>query len=257
MTARPVRRRESRLSATRRSRRTASYGAREVLSRLRSMVSPRNVEGMARFGIRPKTTVLGISVWDLRRLKWDLGTDHRLARQLWASGIHEARILASFVEEPAQVTAAQLDRWVRDFDSWDIVDQVSALIAATPHAGAKIRAWAGRKEEFVKRAAFALIAELAWWDKTMTDREFERFYPLITRAATDERNFVKKAVNWALRNIGKRNRRLNRSATVLARNLARSESRSARWIGTDALRELTSLKVKERLRRRKAVTGNR
>jgi len=221
--------------------------AREVLVRLRAMASRRNAEGMARFGIRPATTTLGISIWDLRKLKREIGTDHRLARQLWASEIHEARILASFVEDPARVTEPQMDRWVRSFDSWDIVDQVSALFAATPYARAKIREWSTRDEEFVKRAAFALIAELAWFDKTMTDRQFEAFFPLITRASTDERNFVRKAVNWALRNIGKRNRRLNRSAVALARKLRASESRSARWIGADALRELTSDKVRQRL----------
>jgi 3-methyladenine DNA glycosylase AlkD len=211
------------------------------------MASNGNVEGMARFGIRPTTRVLGISIWDLRVLQREIGTDHRLAQQLWASGIHEARILASFVEDPARVTERQLDRWVRDFDSWDIVDQVSELIAKTPHAKKKIREWAVRDEEFVKRTAFALIAEFAWHDKQMADAEFERFYPLIRRGAADERNFVKKAVNWALRNVGKRNRRLNRSAVVLAKDLARGESRSARWIAADALRELTGDAVQHRL----------
>lgn len=231
--------------------------ARDVLARLRRMANARNVEGMARFGIRPQTRVLGISVWELRKLKREIGTDHRLAQELWKSGIHEARILASFVEDPAEVTEAQLDRWVKDFDSWDVVDQVSAMIAATPFAKAKIRRWAVRDEEFVKRAAFALIAELAWWDKTMPDGEFERFYPLIVRASIDDRNFVKKAVNWALRNIGKRNRRLNRSAVRVARTLTKSDSLPARWIGADALRELSSAKVQERLKTRKPVAGTR
>jgi 3-methyladenine DNA glycosylase AlkD len=217
------------------------------LARLRAMASRRNKEGMARFGIRPTTTTLGISIWELRRLKREIGTDHRLAQQLWASKIHEARILASFIEDPARVTSSQMERWVKAFDSWDIVDQVSALFAATPYARVKIRDWSKRDEEFVKRAAFSLIAELAWFDKTMTDRQFEAFFPVITRASTDERNFVKKAVNWALRNIGKRNRRLNRGAVALAKKLRASGSPSARWIGAGALRELTSEAVQRRL----------
>ncbi len=221
--------------------------ARDVLSRLRGMGSPRSAEGLARFGIRPQTTVLGISIWELRKLRREIGVDHRLALQLWKSRIHEARILAGYIDDPAKVTEAQLDRWVGDFDSWDITDQIGELIARTPYARKKIREWAARDEEFVKRTAFTLIAELAWHDKTITDEQFERFYSLIRRAATDERNFVKKAVNWALRNIGKRNRRLNRSAIAFAKTLARGESRSARWIAADALRELTSSAVQKRL----------
>jgi 3-methyladenine DNA glycosylase AlkD len=220
-----------------------------VLRRLRAMASPANAAGMARFGIRPRTAVLGISVWQLRRLAKELGPDHRLARALWASGMHEARILAANLEVPDRVTEAQAERWVAAFDSWDICDQVVELFARTPFAKKKVREWSGRQEEFVKRAAFSLIAELAVHDKEMTDREFQRYFPLIRRAAADERNFVRKSVNWALRQIGKRNRALNTLAIKEARGLRGSASRSARWIAADALRELTSAAVQARLRR--------
>jgi 3-methyladenine DNA glycosylase AlkD len=220
-----------------------------VLKRMRRTASAANVAGMARFGIRPRTAVLGISIWELRKLAKEIGPDHRLARALWASGIHEAQILAAYVEVADQVTEAQADRWVAAFDSWDICDQVVELFARTPFAGKKVREWSGRQEEFVKRAAFSLIAELAVHDKEMTDREFQRYFPLIRRAAVDERNFVKKAVNWALRQIGKRNRALNTLAIKEARHLRESASRSARWIAADALRELTSAAVQARLRR--------
>jgi len=219
----------------------------QVVSRLKKMGTPKNVAGMARFGINPKGT-LGISIPHLRRLAREIGRDHRLAGRLWASKIHEARILASYIEDPRRVTEAQMERWVRDFDSWDVCDQVSGLFEATPFARRKIRTWAVDDREFVKRAAFAIIAGLAAHDKAAGDRDFERFLPIIKRAATDDRNFVKKAVNWALRNIGKRNRRLNRRAVAVAREIARIDSPAARWIATDALRELSSAAVTRRLR---------
>lgn len=221
--------------------------SKEVLARLTWMGSPANVAGMARFGITPKSRILGISIWELGKLKKEIGSDHKLAQELWASGIHEARILASFIEDPAQVTERQLDRWVKDIDSWDIVDQVSALIAHTPFVMKKIRQWSKRDGEFVKRAAFSLIAELAWWDTRLTDADFEPFFPMIKAAATDDRNFVRKAVNWALRNIGKRNRALNRRAIAVAKEIGKLDARAARWIAADALRELTSEKVRARL----------
>lgn len=222
--------------------------AAQVIARLRRMANPRNVAGMARFGIATKGT-LGISIYDLRPLAREIGTDHRLARQLWATGIHEARILAGFIEDPARVTEAQMERWVRDFDSWDVCDQVTEVFVATPYARRKIRAWARRDEEFVKRAAFAMIAEIAWHDKTAADATFEPFFTLIKSAAFDERNYVKKAVNWALRNIGKRTLALNRRAVTVAGELKTRESRAARWIAADALRELSSPAVQTRLRR--------
>ena len=234
-------------------RRSAGIGealgmtAAEVVSRLKRMANPRNVAGMARFGIATEGT-LGISIYDLRPLAREIGTNHRLAQQLWASRIHEARILAGFIEDPAQVTEAQMERWVRDFDSWDVCDQVTEVFTRTPYARRKIRAWARRDEEFVKRAAFAMIAEVAWHDKTASDETFEPFFGLIEAAATDERNYVKKAVNWALRNIGKRSAALNRRAVAVAQELKARDFRAARWIASDALRELTSDAVQKRLR---------
>lgn len=213
------------------------------------MGNPANMAGMARFGIRPRSRVLGISIWELRKIAKETGRNHRLAQGLWKSGIHEARILASFVEEPEKVTEAQLERWVRAFDSWDIVDQVGELIARTRYARRKIREWSTREEEFTRRTAFTLIAELAWHDTQMPDQEFERFFPLITRAAVDERNFVKKAVNWALRNIGKRNRALNTRAIRVAKEIQKLDSKAARWIASDTLRELTGPAVQARLMR--------
>jgi len=209
----------------------------EIIKKLKSLKNQKNIDGMARFGINPKNT-LGISIYDLRKIAKEIGKDHNLALQLWDSGIHEAKILASFVDEPEKVTEEQLEKWVLDFDSWDIVDQVSELIAHTPFVIKKIFEWSDRPEEFVKRSAFSLIAEVSWWDKKMTDKEIEKFFPIIKKAATDERNFVKKAVNWALRNIGKRNAYLHKKAITLAKELKTSKSKSARWIGSDALREL-------------------
>lgn len=228
----------------------------QVIARLKGMANPRNVAGMGRFGINPRGT-LGISIYDLRKLVREIGTDHRMAQRLWASGIHEARILASYVDDPARVTEAQAERWVRDFDSWDVCDQVTELFARTRFARKKIRQWGNRDEEFVRRAAFAMIAELAWHDKGAADQVFEPFLTLIKQAATDDRNYVKKAVNWALRNIGKRNLRLNRRAVSVAREIGRMDSRAARWVASDALRKLTGAPVQKRLhavqRTRRAV----
>lgn len=165
------------------------------------------------------------------------------------SGSHEARLLASFIDEPDKVTEAQLESWVGDFDSWDIVDQASELISRTPFVLKKIREWSTRQEEFVRRSAFSLIAEVAWYDKKLTDDDFELLLAIIKQAATDERNYVKKAVNWALRNIGKRNKVLNGRAIEVAREIQKIDSRAGRWIATDALRELTSEKVQKRVPR--------
>lgn len=219
----------------------------QVITRLKKMANPKNVAGMARFGINSKRT-LGISIYDLRPLAREIGRDHRMAQQLWASGLHEARILASYIEDPGRVSAAQIERWVKDFDSWDVCDQVTELFARTRFARKKIRMWAKRDEEFVKRAAFAMIAELAWHDKGAPDKAFEPYLALIKKAATDDRNFVRKAVNWALRNIGKRNRALNRKAIAVAKEISRIDSRAARWVAADALRELTSAKIRKRLK---------
>jgi 3-methyladenine DNA glycosylase AlkD len=217
-----------------------------VVEELKSMANPANVEGMAKFAISSQDT-LGISIYDLRRLAARIGRDHGLALELWKTGIHEAKILASYIENPLRVTTAQMDAWAADFDSWDVCDQVCDLFAKTPFVHTKIAEWSERPEEFVKRAAFAMICELAWYDKDASDESMAGYFPLIICESTDERNFVKKAVNWALRNIGKRNRALNAQAIAVAERLAASESRSARWIGRDALRELKSEKVQQRL----------
>jgi len=173
-----------------------------VITRLKALANAKKIAGMARVGITA-TGTLGISIPILRQLAREIGRDHALARRLWNSGIHEARILASFVADPAQVTEAQADRWVGDFDSWDVCDQVTGVFERTSFARKKIVQWAADDREFVMRAAFAMIAGLAVPDKTAGNAQFERFLPLIRRASTDERNFVRKAVNWSPRNIGK------------------------------------------------------
>jgi 3-methyladenine DNA glycosylase AlkD len=219
----------------------------EVIRRLRSLASPDNAVGMARYGINTRNA-LGISIYTLRNIAKEIGTDHTLALDLWKSGVHEARILASIIDDSSQVTEAQMERWVREFDSWDVCDQVTGnLFDKTPFAYRKAAEWSRREEEFVKRAGFAVMAALAVQDKQASDEALTAFLPLIREQAHDERNFVKKAVNWALRNIGKRNITLNTRAIALADEFSRSESRAARWIGSDAYRELTSEKVRQRL----------
>jgi 3-methyladenine DNA glycosylase AlkD len=209
--------------------------------------------GMARYGI-PADNALGVTVADIRLLAKQLGRSHELAAALWETGCYEARMLTSFVDEPARVTPAQMDRWCRDFDSWAICDTLCFhLFDRTPHAWAKVAQWSGRRDAFVKRAAFALLASLAVHDKRAADAPFLESLPLIERAATDERNFVKKAVNWALRTIGKRNPALNAAAVIVARRLADSPDAAPRWVGKDALRELTSPAVIGRLAARRSV----
>jgi 3-methyladenine DNA glycosylase AlkD len=214
---------------------------------LRSLGRPENVAGMARYGINPEGT-LGVSMPQLRATAKREGRDHALAEALWATRLHEPRILAALVDEPAEVTAEQMERWVRDFDSWDVCDQVCAnLFDRTPFAYEKAAQWARREPTFERRAGFALMAALAWHDKRAADDRFLPFLPLIAEAADDERNFVKKAVNWALRQIGKRDVALNDACVTLAEELSARESRAARWVGRDAVLELTSEKVRERL----------
>jgi 3-methyladenine DNA glycosylase AlkD len=223
--------------------------AEALIAHLQSLANPANVAGMARYGIN-SASALGISLPVLRHLARQTGRDHRLAEQLWASGIHEARILASLVEEPRQVSEDQMERWVSEFDSWDVCDQVcSNLFDKTPFAYRKVIEWSDRPEEFVRRAAFALLAALASHDKRAPDAQFEPYFTLIAGAATDERNYVKKAVNWALRGLGKRSRHLNLQAIATARQIQGLDSRAARWIAADALRELQSEKTLLRIAR--------
>ncbi len=224
--------------------------AERVIKKLRSMANPRNVEGMARFGINPENT-LGISVTELRKFAKGIGRDHELALRLWDSGIHEARILAAIIDDPAKVTERQMEHWVAGFDSWDVCDQAcTSLFDRTPFAFRKAIEWSRREEEYVKRAGFALMAGLAVHDKGASDGEFEALFEHIRRESVDERKYVKKAVNWALRQIGKRNRRLNEASIRLATEISSLDSKAARWIASDALRELRSDAVQGRLESR-------
>jgi 3-methyladenine DNA glycosylase AlkD len=210
-----------------------------IVEELRGLANPAAVEGMARYGINPRDT-LGISIPSLRQIAKRIGQDHGLALQLWETGLHEARMLACFVDAPGLVTESQMERWAADFDSWDVCDQCCGnLFRKTSMAVAKAFEWSERTEEFVKRAGFVLMAQLAVHDKRSTDAMFLSFLPLIEAEATDDRNFVKKAANWALRQVGKRNASLNRESVQQAQRLIQSPSLSARWIGADALRELT------------------
>jgi len=219
----------------------------EVMERLRAAANPKNVEGMARFGIETGRAY-GISAPVLLSLAKKTGIDHALAQQLWASGIHEARLLAALVDDPRQVTEAQMDSWVKDFDSWDICDNCCGhLFDKTPFAYRKAIEWSGREEEFVKRAGFALMAWLAVHDKKAGDEPFLGFLLIIRRESVDTRNYVKKAVNWALREIGKRNVILNKAAIETAQQIIDKNPRGAQWVGTDARRELTSEAVQRRL----------
>jgi len=219
-----------------------------VIQQLKAQANPANVAGMARFGINTNAT-LGVPVPVLRAQAKTLGTDHPLALQLWASGIHEARILASLIADRTQVNRSLMNRWARDFDSWDVCDQVcSNLFRYTPYAREKAVEWSGHRQEFVKRAAFVLMAGLVVVEKSADDTDFLPFLDLIEREAHDPRNFVKKALNWALRTIGKRNRALNKLAVARARRILKQEGKAAQWVARDALRELNSEKIQARLR---------
>ena len=224
---------------------------RATLAWLERRGSKRNRDGMARYGI-VADKVFGVSVGDLRRYAKRLGRSHELAAALWDSGWYEARMLAAFVDDPALVTSRQMDQWCRGFNNWAICDtHCFVLFDRTPYAWRKIDAWARRKDEFVRRAAFALLASLTVHDKRADDERFLHGLRLVEAAASDERNFVKKAVNWALRSIGKRNLALHAAAVGVAERLARSTNAAPRWIGKDALRELTSPAVIRRLASRR------
>jgi 3-methyladenine DNA glycosylase AlkD len=223
-------------------------GARQVVERLRSLGDPKNTEGMARFEIQSSTS-FGVPVPKLRSLAREIGRNHQLALELWETGLHDARLLASMIDDPAEVTSAQMNEWASDFDSWDVVDQSCGnLFDKTPFAIAKAKEWCKREEEYVKRAGFVMMAELAVHDKDAADKLFLDFLPLIVEGASDNRNFVKKAVNWSLRQVGKRNRKLNRAAVATALKIQEQGSGAARWIAADALRELRSTQVLKKLR---------
>jgi 3-methyladenine DNA glycosylase AlkD len=239
--------------SNRHSRQAETDGAwtcARALNELRALGEQRNVDGMARFGIRAKI-VYGVSKPKMDALARRIGRDHSLALELWSTGVHDARILAGMIDLPELVSAAQMDGWVRDFDNWDVCDGTCChlFVFASP-ARQKAMQWSHCKPEFMKRAGFALMAYLAYRDKQAVDTQFQRMLRAIEREAWDERNFVRKAVNWALRNIGKRNLRLNREAIRAAERIHRQGTRSARWIAADALRELKSDAVQARLRRK-------
>jgi len=223
--------------------------AEDILKKLKAKARPDQLEGMARFGISSDRR-LGVNVPDMRKIAKDAGKDHALALELWKTGIPDAQIVAALVGEPEKLTDAQMEEWVKDFNSWDVCDQVCMnLFDKSPLAIKKIHDWSGREEEFVKRAAYALIACVAWHDKAADDNTFIQLFPIIKCGATDERNYVKKSVNWALRHIGKRNVRLNKAAIGIAEEIKQMDSKAARWIASDALKELKSENVQKRLRK--------
>ena len=233
-------------------RKPARWTKAAVLRQLKAAADQRVRAKMAYFGVDvPKAH--GISAPVLHQFAKHIGKDHRLARQLWKTNIHEAKILATLIGEAEKVTAAEMDQWARDFDAWDVVDAACCyLYAHAKPVWKKATAWSRRREEFVKRASFSLIAYLSYKDEAAPDARFVRFLRVIEREAHDERNFVKKAVNWALRNIGKRNKRLNREAIRAAERIRLQDSRAARWIAADALREWKTAAVQKQLRRKTA-----
>jgi len=219
-----------------------------VVAFLRRHARPRNVAGMARFGISTRNT-LGVPVPILRGLARGLRPDHALALRLWRTGIHEARILASMIDDPAAVTGPQVERWLSAVDSWDVCDQLcSNLLEDVPFARRRLTVWARRSPEFIRRAGFVMMARLVVSDKSAGNAEFLRYLTFIRQHGADPRNMVRKAVNWAIRQIGKRNRALNRAAIATAAEFTAHADPSVRWIGTDALRELRSPAVRVRLK---------
>lgn len=212
-----------------------------LIAHLYSLRNDANVVGQARFGIASKAEQLGITMPVLRKLAHAHRRNHPLALELWASGIHDARVLATLVENPQQITRGQMEAWVRDADNWALTDALAFLFDRTEFAEAKAHAWSARKGEFVKRTGFAMMAGMAVHRQELPDEIFLGFLPVIAREATDERNFAKKAVNWALRQIGKRNPALRRAAMAEAQRIGKLDSRVARWIAADALRELGSV----------------
>jgi 3-methyladenine DNA glycosylase AlkD len=229
------------------------YVLGDVLNVLRSEGNPRNVEGMARFGITT-AKAYGVPAPFIRSLAKNIGRNHRLALQLWSMEILEARALAALIGDPNKVTRSLMNKWAKDFDNWAVCDGACGILFdKTPYSYEMAFAWTKRKEEFVKRAGFVLMAALAVHDKKASDAVFLKFLPVITRGSMDSRNFVKKAVNWALRQIGKRNLKLNAAAIKTAKRIRRLDSSVARWVAADALRELESIAVRKRLLKKERV----
>jgi 3-methyladenine DNA glycosylase AlkD len=216
----------------------------QIIADLKLHANAQAIEGMARFGIRP-ARALGVSIPTLRKMAKEIGHNHALALALWDSGIHEARILASMIDEPRLVSAQQMEEWVNNFDSWDVCDQVCGnLFDKTSYAYQKAVQWCQQEKVFVRRAGFVMMAELSVHDKQAPDEAFMQFFPLIKHYADDERNFVKKAVNWALRQIGKRNGHLRTLALQCALDIQRMDSKTARWLAKDAFKELQAKEIK-------------
>lgn len=217
-----------------------AVSASHATARLRALADRATRDGMSRYGI-PSDGAFGVPVGKIRAYAKELGTQHGLAVALWRTGQYESRLLACFVADPARVTPALMDAWARTFDNWAVCDTACFhLFDRTPHAFAKVKKWATRRDEFVKRAAFALLASVALHDRKAPDEPFLAALPLIERAASDDRNFVKKGVSWALRGIGKRRSESLRAAALeLATRLAASDDAAARWVGRDALRDLS------------------
>ena len=225
--------------------------ATDIVKRLEGKARPDQLEGMARFGISTDNR-LGVSIPELRKLAKELRKNHDLALDLWKTKISDAMILASMIDDPEKLTEQQMEDWVRSFDSWDVCDQVCMnLFDKHALAWKKIVEWSKREEEFVKRAAFSLIACLSVHDKEAEDQKFLAFLPIIKRESVDNRNYVKKAVNWALRNIGKRNSNLNKATIECSVELKQMDSKASRWIGSNALRELESVAVQKKLAAKK------
>ena len=220
----------------------------EIVDQLRSLSTPGHFAQLAHFGIKD-TNALGVKVPDLRLLAKKIGLNHALALELWAAGIHEARLLASMIESPISVSEKQFDDWVNDFDSWDMCDVTCDLLARTAFVFRKIDEYSSNKSEFVKRCAFAMMCELAFHDKKATNDTFYPFLDLIEREAWDDRNFVRKAVNWALRQIGKRNETLRLKALETAERILNQRTKSAHWIATDAIRELNDERIIARVQK--------
>jgi len=219
----------------------------EILAQLKSLGNPENVAGMARFGINPESA-FGIKVTTLRKLAKDIGRDHQFALDLWDSGFHEARMLATIIDDPKQVTEKQMESWIKDLNSWDLTDGLAGnLLDKTPVAYEKAIEWSHRQPEFEKRLGFALMAWLPVHDKQAPDVKFEIFFPQLEAESDDDRIYVKKAISWALRNIGKRNLALNAAVIPIAENIAARGSKAANWIASDVLRELRSEKTQSRL----------
>lgn len=230
---------------------TKQAGAPEVaaaVASLKRLASKKTRDGMARYGL-PSENAFGVPVSQIQKLAKSLGRSHELAMALWETGWYEARMLAAYVDEPERVTPAQMDHWCADFDNWGIVDTVCfVLFDRSPHAWSKVEPWSRRSDEFGKRAGFVLLACLAAHDKGAGDEAFAKYLLLVEQGAQDERNFVKKGVSWALRMMGRRNRKLNEAAVKVARRLVDSPNDAARWVGRGALKELTSPAVTKRLK---------